>query len=266
MQLLCEINETTKLYRMDLRELISKYADWEENRIKNEKKITEIYNAYELRDVAILTSLFRGVIDNDKCFLLDGHHRKEAISRLLLKFPNFDENLLGLIVVHHKSGMNNKEIYDLHIKSNLCEPLKPNQIPNEKRTLLINEIKHHRILKLGISKTLNAKIAYNYKISQNELAELAGEIIIKYPNIEIELILYALNQINSKLSLLFSIDNFKYLSINGKLKKDVLDINSSHKFFLNIKDSIYNKDVWINYLDKYNDIEEVLNNKIKESQ
>ncbi len=266
MQLLCEVNETTKLYRMDLRELISKYADWEENRIKNEKKITEIYNAYELRDVAILTSLFRGVIDNDKCFLLDGHHRKEAISRLLLKFPNFDENLLGLIVVHHKSGMNNKEIYDLHIKSNLCEPLKPNQIPNEKRTLLINEIKHHRILKLGISKTLNAKIAYNYKISQNELAELAGEIIIKYPNIEIELILYALNQINSKLSLLFSIDNFKYLSINGKLKKDVLDINSSHKFFLNIKDSIYNKDVWINYLDKYNDIEEVLNNKIKESQ
>lgn len=38
MQLLCEINETTKLYRMDLRELISKYSDWEENRIKNEKK------------------------------------------------------------------------------------------------------------------------------------------------------------------------------------------------------------------------------------
>lgn len=265
MQLLCEVNETTKLYRMDLRELISKYGDWEENRVKNEKKINEIYNAYESRDVAILTSQFRGVIDNEKCFLLDGHHRKEAIKRLLIKFPNFDENLLGFIIVHHKSGMNNKEIYDLHIKSNLCEPLKPNQIPNEKRTLLINEFKHHRILKFGVSKTPNAKTAYNYKISQNELAELAGEIIIKYPNMEIELILYALNQINSKLSLLFTIDNLKFLSINGKLKKDVLDICSENKFYLNIKDSIYNKDVWINYLDKYNDIEEVLM-KIKESQ
>jgi hypothetical protein len=160
--------------------------------------------------------------------------------------------------------MNNKEIYDLHIKSNLCEPLKPEQIPNEKRTLLINEFKHHRILKLGISKTPNSKTAYNYKISQNELAELAGEIIIKYPNMEIELILYALNQINSKLSLLFSNDNFKYLSINGKLKKDVLDISETHKFFLNIKDSIYNKDVWINYLDNPSLIEEVLI-KIKEN-
>ena len=264
MQLLCEVNETTKLYRMDLRELIAKYGDWEENRVKNEKKITEIYNAYESRDVAILTSQFRGVIDNEKCFLLDGHHRKEAIKRLLLKFPNFDENLIGFIIVHHKSGMNNKEIYDLHIKSNLCEPLKPNQIPHEKRTLLINEIINHRIFRNGISKTNGSKIAYSYKLSLNEVAELSGDILLKYPNLEIELILYDMSIINNRISLLFINDNLPFLFKNGKIKKDVIDICGKHNLYLNIKDSIYNKEVWINYIEKPNLIDEVLN-KIKES-
>lgn len=264
MELLSDINNTTKLYKIKLRTLIQKFSSWNENRSINDKKVEEIYTAYENKDIALLTSQFRGVMDNDNWFLLDGHHRKEAAVKLLTKFPKFDEDLFAFIVVHIKNGMNNQEIYDLHIKSNLCEPLKPNQIPHEKRTLLINEIINHRIFRNGISKTNGSKIAYSYKLSLNEVAELSGDILLKYPNLEIELILYDMSIINNRISLLFINDNLPFLFKNGKIKKDVIDICGKHNLYLNIKDSIYNKEVWINYIEKPNLIDEVLN-KIKES-
>ncbi len=264
MQELTRFDEKTTINKISLRQLTRTFENWELNRIINEERVKELYSAYENRNIGILTSQFRWVIDNDKCFLLDGHHRKEAVIRLLDKFPHFDEELYAIIIIHNKNKMSDEELYKLHIDCNNCVKLEPWQIPTIKRTELINAIKVIKELKSGISKTPNAKTAYNYKISQNELAELAGKIIIKYPNMKINDIITNIIDINNKLCLLFSNDNFKYLSIpNGKLKKDVIEIE--HKFFLNIKDSIYNKDVWINYLDNPSLIEEVLM-KIKESQ
>lgn len=263
MELIYKIDNNTRLIKMNLRHLIQKFESWSENRILNEDKIKKISTAYENNDIGLLTSPFRGVINGDKYILIDGHNRKEAALRVLEKFPHFDDNLYGLIIIHN--DITDELFYNLHIRSNQCEPLEAHQIPTYKRSLLINHILNHKLLKNGISKNRNSKTAYGYKLSLNELAELAGKIIITYPEMDIELIVYNMNIINGKLSLLFTVDNLPLLFPKNKHKKDVIDKCNEHKFYLNIKDSIYNSNIWIKYLDNKDILGEVLD-KIKESQ
>lgn len=252
------INHYTSLVKMPLRLLVQEIQDWEENRVLNdEKKINEIIENYRKRDIVLITSLFRAVqFPNGKQLLLDGHHRKEAAKELLKEYPNFDENIDILIIIHYRSNDNDlNDIYDIHIKANLCQPLDDKQVPNAKRTELIKLFKEHPILKNGISQTSNCKTARQPKISKNELAELAGEIIIKYPLMIPELIIRNIKEINNRLSLIFTIDNYIQLSLTGsKLKPEIITKAHSSHFYLNMKDSKFNKDYWINYIDKPNEI------------
>lgn len=248
--ILNQIDDKTTLAKIPLRSLIQEIEDWSENRVLNEDKVAKITEAYKERDIALITSLFRCASYPDgRYLLLDGHHRKEAAKEYLEGFKDFNENLDVFVIIHKKNY--NEDVYDLHIKSNLAEPLKNEQIPSYRRTDLINAIKNHPILKNGISKTPNCKKAHQPKISLNELSEIAGEIIIKYPQMSPELITYNLKEINHRLSLLFTIDNLPNITIaDRKIKPDIIEKAHAIKFYLNIRDSKFNKDIWINYLNE----------------
>jgi len=253
-----QINDKTKLVKMTLRSLVQEIEDWDENRVLNEDKIIEIIKNYKKRDIALITSLFRcAIYPNGRKVLLDGHHRKEAAKEFLKIFANFDENIDCFVIMHDKSSDDDSDIYDLHIKSNLATPLSEWQIPTASRSSLIKAFKNDAILKNGLSKSANAKRAHQPKISLNELAELAGKITIKYQDMPIELMIYNIKQINKLLSLSFNEDNIDNITLPGhKIKPEVIDKAHDCKFYLNIRDSKVNKDVWIHYIDKPNDIYE----------
>lgn len=252
-----QINENTNLIKMSLRSLVQQIENWDENRVLNEDKISEIINSYKKRDIALITALFRcAVYSNGRKVLLDGHHRKEAAKEFLKDFINFDENIDCFVIMHDKSNNeDDSDIYDLHIKSNLATPLSDWQIPTIARRALIRAFKNDDILKNGLSKSINVKKAHQPKISLNELAELAGKITIKYPDLPIELIIHYIKQINKYLSLCFIEDNISNITLKGhKIKPEIIEKAHEYKFYLNIRDSKVNKDVWIHYINKPNEI------------
>ena len=240
------VNQTTTLVKMPLRKLVTTISNWDENRTLDDSKVNEILKGYENKDIALLTSQFRVAIHpNGKRILIDGHHRKEEASEFLLKYPRFDENMDVFVIIHDKT--NDIDIYDLHIKANLCTPLKEEQKPNVKRTALITAFKNDSILSNGISKNKCMK-AHQPRISTNELAELAGKIIIKYPYMETEVIIYNIKIINNHLCLLFSSDNLPILFGSNNIRYDIVEKAHKYKFYLNIRDSYYNKDKWIEFI------------------
>ena len=218
----------------------------DENRTLDYTKVQEILQGYENRDISLITSMFRAATYQDgQRFLIDGHHRKEAAKEFLLKYPNFNEKIEVFVIIHDKTK--NDDIYDLHMKANLCTPLREEQKPNPKRTALINSFKNDPILGNGISKNKCLK-AHQPRFSINELAELAGEIIIKYPFMELEVIIYNIKVINNCLCLLFIGDNLRTLFGNNKIRYDIVDKAHKYKFYLNIRDSYFHKDKWIEYI------------------
>jgi hypothetical protein len=256
-QVICQVNDNTKLIRIPLRSLVQEIEDWDENRVLDEDKVNEIINSYKKRDIALITSLFRcAVYPNGYKVLLDGHHRKEAAKEFLKDFINFDENIDVFVVMHNKiNDEDNDDIYDLHIKSNLATPLSDWQIPTTKRSDLIKAFRNDAILKNGLSTSPNAKKAHQPKISLNELAELAGKIIIKYSDMPVELIIHYIKQINKLLSLAFTRDNLSNITLRGhKIKTEIIDKAHELKFYLNIRDSKVNKDVWVHFISNPNEI------------
>lgn len=251
-QVISIIDKDTSLIKMSLRSLVQKIEDWNENRVLSETKVKEIIDGYEKRDIALLTSHFRSVSYPDgRQVLIDGHHRKEAAKVFLTTCSDFNEDIYVYIWNHQLTNDSSADnIYDLHIKSNLCQPLKSNQIPNRKRTEIIEAFKKHPILKNGISPYKSTKTAHQPKISLNELAELAGELNNKYPNLDTSLIIDNIKLINNYLSLIFTNDNIQSITLSGhKIKEEVINKAQNINFYLNIRDSKYNKDEWIKYVE-----------------
>jgi hypothetical protein len=243
---LAVINQNTSLVKMSLRKLVTTINNWDENRTLDDNKVKEILKGYENKDITLLTSQFRvATYPNGQQILIDGHHRKEAASEFLLKYPKFDENIDIFVIIHDKT--NDIDIYDLHIKANLCTPLKEEQKPNSKRSALITAFKNDAILGNGISKNRCTK-AHQPRMSVNELAELSGEIIIKYPYLEIEVIIYNIKIINNRLCLLFTADNLPILFGSNRIREDIVEKAHKYKFYLNIRDSYFNKDKWIEFI------------------
>ncbi len=256
-QIISHVNDNTKLIKMPLRSLVQEIEDWDENRVLDEDKVIEIVNSYRKRDIALITSLFRcAIYPNGRKVLLDGHHRKDAAKEFLKDFINFDENIDVFVVMHSKvDDENNDDIYDLHIKSNLATPLSDWQIPTAKRNGLIKAFRNDAILNNGLSTSRNAKKAHQPKISLNELAELAGKITIKYLDMPVELTIHYIKQINKLLSLAFTRDNLPNITIKGhKIKPEIIDKAHELKFYLNIRDSKVNKDVWIHFINNPTEI------------
>lgn len=259
-QILHQIDDNTYLIKMPLRTLVQEIEDWDENRVLSEPKVAEILSSYRKRDIALITSMFRSAIYPDgRHILLDGHHRKEAAREFLKEFRDFNENIEVFLIRHAVASEDSEDIYDLHIKSNLCKPLERGQVPNFKRTALIKAFKANQILKNGISNTRNALRAQQPKISSNELAELAGEIVVKYPEMPIELAIYNIKDINHRLSLMFTVDNIPNMTLKGhRIKTEILEKANKLKFYLNIRDSKFNKDIWINFIGNPSEISTVM--------
>jgi len=259
---LYKIDENTKLYKIYAKSFINICIDWSENRVLEEKRIEDIINAYKNNDKIILSSLFRAVYNKKRSLLelIDGHHRKNSLIKILESDINQEYNPIILLIIHEFTEINelNEEIiYKLHINSNMSKALEKYQIPSKIRKILIEKIKKDIILSNGISKVKNTKTAHYPKLSLNELGEFAGKILIEYPEIKIEdeikinEIINNLKKINNYLSLIFTNDNLIKLKYGlNKKERERIKKCFEYKFYLNMKDSEYSIDKWIKYINK----------------
>lgn len=260
---LCNFDNDITLYKIYARSLIKLCKDWSENRVLDENRINEIKEAYLKNDKVLLTSSFRAFYDKSKneITIIDGHHRKSSLYQILETNPEF--NPMILLVIHEYENLTDEIIHDLHIKSNMSKQLELYQIPTKLRKILIEKIKKDDILSNGISKTKNAKTAHYPKISLNELAELAGKILLEYPElklneshlesskIKLDEMVNNLKKINNYLSLVFTDDNFKKLGYGiNKKEKEKINKCFEYNFYLNMKETAYSMENWLKYIKK----------------
>lgn len=259
---LCKFDDNIILYKMNARSMIQICLDWSENRVLDDNRITEIINEYRNNNKVLLSSLFRAFYDtqNNKLVLIDGHHRKSSLIEIFKTDTNREFNPMILLTIHKFDVINEEILQKLHIDSNLSKALEEYQIPSIARSILINKIKKDNILVNGISKTPNARTAQYPKLSLNELAELSGKLLMKFPEIKrtediikineiINDIITKLKQINNFLSLIFVNDNYGKLGYGlNKKEKDRINKCAEYNFYLNMKESKYSIENWINYI------------------
>lgn len=262
---LYKLDENTILYKIYSKSLINLCLDWNENRVLEDERINEIIKAYKDNNKVLLSSLYRAIYDkkNKQMILIDGHHRKNALIKILEMDINGEFNPIILLIIHNYNEINelNEDIlYELHINSNMSKALEEYQIPTKIRTLLINKIKKDNILSNGISKVKNTKSAHYPKMNLNELAEFAGKIIMEFPEMKrnnekekiieiIDKIINNLKEINNYLSLVFRNDNFKKLRYGiNKKEKERINKCFENNYYLNMKESEYSMDNWIKYI------------------
>lgn len=116
-------NDNYELYKVDLRRFVSTIDDWDYNRKKNPKHITELKQNYPniIGDFIVVRCKY----DNNKLLLIDGQHRRDAIIELFQTDPTL--NGKGYVKVFNVDTKN--DIAMLFKKINNVMPVKINEIP-----------------------------------------------------------------------------------------------------------------------------------------
>lgn len=116
-------NDNYELYKVDLRRFVSTIDDWDYNRKKNQKHISELIQNYPniIGDFIVVRCKY----DDDKLLLIDGQHRRDAIIELFQGDPTL--NGKGYVKVFNVDTKN--DIAMLFKKINNVMPVKINEIP-----------------------------------------------------------------------------------------------------------------------------------------
>jgi hypothetical protein len=245
-------NENIRLIKMNYRCLIQYTQNWIYNRSLNLEKVDELY-----QEIKQSSSKFGWTLhafhnkSNEDIMILDGQHRREAIKKFIeLDDPdlsNNDDILLWLYDIECEET-NEGDIIDLFRRLNNNEPIDFRQLPSKRKihlsNLIINEFKP-AVRTNG--NTIEARSPY---ISKKQIKDICDITLNKFPQLSNEEILLKMKEMNKKISILAMIDNVEELFQKKLNKKDkeIIDECFQLKFYLNIKNSIYDNFKWIDEL------------------
>ena len=245
-------NENVRLIKMNFRSLIQYTKNWTYNRSLNLEKVDELYE-----EIKHNSSKFGWTLhafynkSNEEIIILDGQHRREAIRKFIElddpDFSNNDEILLWLYDIECEET-NEGDIIDLFKRLNNNEPIDFRQLPSKRKIhlskLIMNEYKS--AVRMNIN-TIEARSPY---ISKNQIKNICDIIIEKYPQLSNEEILIKIKEMNKKISIMATIDNVEELFQKKLNKKDkeIIEECFQLKFYLNIKNSIFDNFKWIDEL------------------
>lgn len=245
-------NDNVRLIKMNFRSLIQYTKNWIYNRSLNFEKIDELYQEIKKNSSKFgwtLHAFFNK--SNEDIIILDGQHRREAIKKFIefddLDLSNDDEILLWLYDIECEEK-NEGDIIDLFKILNNNEPIDFRQLPSKRKihlsNLIINEFKSS--VRTNVN-TIEARSPY---ISKKQIKNICDIIIEKYPQLSNEEILIKIKEMNKKISIMATIDNVEELFQKKLNKKDkeIIEECFQLKFYLNIKNSIYDNFKWINEL------------------
>lgn len=245
-------NDNIRLIKMNYRSLIQYTHNWTYNRSLNLEKVEELY-----KEIKNNSSKFGWTLhafynkSNEDIVILDGQHRREAIKKFEeLDDPdlsNNDEILLWLYDIECEET-NEGDIIDLFKRLNNNEPIDIRQLPSKRKIHLSNLIMNE--FKSAVRMNINTNEARSPYISKKQIKNICDIILNKYPQLSNEEILIKIKEMNKKISIMATIDNVEELFQKKLNKKDkeIIEECFQLKFYLNIKNSIYDNFKWIDEL------------------
>jgi len=248
-------NENLKLIKMNYRSLIHFTQNWIHNRLLSIEKVDELYEEIKSNNkFGWSLSAFQD-LSNNEIKILDGQHRREAIKKYLElnddDMSNNDEIIIWLYDIKNEID-NEDEIIELFIKLNKNEPIDLSQLPSKRKHNLFKMIINEPCFKKAIRESEAVNEARSPYISKKQIKNIIDIIINKYPELSNEEILLKMKQINNKISIMANVENVEEQLFRRRLnkkEKEIIDKCFEIKFYLNIKNSIYDDNFkWIDEL------------------
>ena len=245
-------NENIRLIKVSYRWLIHYTKNWLYNRSISDIKVNELYEEIKTNSNKICWTLhaFFNKSNND-VIILDGQHRREVIKKFLElndhNMSNEDEILIWLYDIDDEET-NEEYLIDLFIKLNNNEPIERGILPSKRKISLFNLIITDSCFKKGIRYSENTNEARSPYISKKQVKNIIDIIINKFPQLTNEEILIKMKEMNKKISNMAIIENIEEQLFKRKLnkkEKEIIDECFEIKFYLNIKNSIYDNLKWI---------------------
>lgn len=248
-----EKNSKVRLVSMSYRNFMMYSSNWIYNRDIDQDRVNLIYENIKDNDTIGWTlEAFRDKDDNIK--IINGQHRGEAIRKFLANYDSYmdcNRNVILWIYDIESEEDNEEEIIELFKKVNSSFQLNEYEFPSKRKIDLCNKIKITPILKNGIRDDTRTSIAYQPYIHIKEFKVIFDKIILNNPDMSNNDIIDGILKINNRLSCICNEESFIKLfgrkQMNDKRLNDMNKCNEI-RFYLNIKDSLYNRDVWINYI------------------
>jgi hypothetical protein len=248
-------NETLRLVKINYRNLIHYTQNWIYNRSLSQEKVDELYEEIKTNSNKLCWSLHAFFNkSNNEVIILDGQHRREAIKKYLelndIDLSNEDEILIWLYDIEDEET-NEEYLIDLFIKLNNNEPIDRKILPSKRKLNLFNLIINEPCFKKAIrhsETTIEARSPY---ISKKQVKNIIDIIVNKFPELSNEEILIKMKEMNKKISNMSIIENIEEQLFKRKLnkkEKEIIDECFEIKFYLNIKNSIYDNFKWIDEL------------------
>ena len=248
-------NENIRLIKVNYRWLNHYTKNWLYNRSISSVKVDELYEEIKTNSNKICWTLhaFFNKSNND-VIILDGQHRREAIKKYLElndhDLSNEDDILIWLYDIEDEET-NEEYLIDLFIKLNNNEPIDRGILPSKRKINLFNLIINEPCFKKCIRPSEITNEARSPYISKKQVKNIIDLIINKYPQLSNEEILIKMKEMNKRISNMATIENIEEQLFKRKLnkkEKEIIDECFEIKFYLNIKNSIYDNFKWIDEL------------------
>lgn len=249
----------TRLVKMTYRNLMNKTTIWRYNRSIDENRVNSIYeNIKESNPIGWTLEAFldKSITSDDKnnITIINGQHRVEAIRKFLAEHDNYmycDREVLVWIYDIENEEENEEEIIELFKKVNSSIQLNEFELPSRKKIELCNQLLTHCILKEGIKTDTKTNSSHPPYIHIKQFKSILDEIIKNNPDMSNVEIIDNMVKINNRISCICNETSFEKLFGRKQMNDDKLkSINKANqiRFYLNIKDCIYSKDKWFNYI------------------
>jgi hypothetical protein len=246
-------DEKTKLVKMSFRNLLLYTDNWIYNRDINLERVEEIFKS--IKDNSMCGWTLHAFEDDKKCIrLLDGQHRYEAIKRYLSEYDvyntcNYELTIWIYLIPNEES--NEDKLIDLFKIINSNKQINEYELPSKRKLELTKMISTDPILSKGIRNDSKTSTSNQPYIHLKEIKVIIDKILRDFPELSNEEILMNIKIINNRIRYLATEANFKLLF--GKkemLMKRLLVLHKCHEinFYLNIKESCYNRDIWIKFV------------------
>jgi len=252
-------DEKTKLVEMSYRDFMNNTSNWIYNREIEYDRVNSIYdNIKENNSIGWTLDAFidKSIINKDiiNIKIINGQHRGEAIRKYLADYDSYMYcNRVVLVWLYYieNEEENPEEVIELFKKVNSSYQFKESQLPSTIKIEICNQLVIHPVLKEGIKTDSKTNIAYQPYIHIKELKSIIDKIIENNSDIALNDIIDGMVKINNRISCICNENSFEKLfgkkQITDKRLKDMNKANQI-KFYLNIKESIYSKDKWYNYI------------------
>jgi hypothetical protein len=251
-QVIYKRDDNINLVKMSFRNFMIYTENWIYNRDINEDRVNSIYEAIK-NNTNIGWTLHAFENSNKTSIkILDGQHRGEAIRRYLRDYDTYmDCNKEITLWIYQIDNEENDEekLIELFTKINTNIQVNEFELPSKRKIELIKLLKLNPIISKGIRLDPKSTIAHQPYIHIKEFKVLLDVILKDNYDMTNEEIINNIININNRIRYLTS-DICKLFGKKQLNEKRLLIIDKCHNidFYLNIKESIYNKEIWVKFI------------------